>query len=177
MGAQPSYVLLGLTAEAATGHRSTRTHPALCPEGIRRRRSPCGLSQVGARQHYHSVFGDTPPGGGPFRRFRPLAKGLAVVAALGSLAVCGLVIRWRGLLGHPQAMLFLVSSLAGALMVGVGVENAIHPTAHVITGQTAHGFARGHRQATWFDGLRTALLGTLFCGIGVAGDVLVALIR
>jgi len=110
-------------------------------------------------------------------RLRPLAKALGVAAGFGSVTVCALVIWLRGLLSHPQAMIFVVFSLAGALMMGIGVRNAIHPTARVITSHTTGGFARGHRRATWLDGLRTALLGVLFCVLAVVGDLLIAWMR
>jgi hypothetical protein len=74
-------------------------------------------------------------------------------------------------------MIFVVFALAGAGMLGIGVKNAIHPTARVSTSRTARGFSRSHRNATWVDGARTATLGVLFCVIAVAGDLLVALIR
>jgi len=123
------------------------------------------------------MFSPPPKANGPLHRLGPFASGLAVAAGLGGLAACALMIWRRGLLGHPQAMIFVVFSLAGALMVGIGVKNAIRPTARVITSHTAGGLAGGHRQATWLDGLRTALLGLLFCGLAVAGDLLVAMIR
>jgi len=108
---------------------------------------------------------------------RQYALPIAVATASLALIVSGTVIVVRGLLDHPQAMIFLAFSAGGSLMVFVGVKNAIHPTARVSQRQDRFGMSTGHRQATSLDGLRLVLLGAVFLIGATTGDLIGSVIR